>query len=157
VKAAPLADVGVLLATSVDPARFPACVRAGIGAADSPARSWQEARIALRFTTARDPVVQYRGLGALAMLAQVPPDAARENADVAAIAALAASPEDLETLDAYCITGSQRQAADLLHLHHSSVARRLDQIGKTLGIELTEPTGLVRARLALTAWRLLDD
>jgi hypothetical protein len=35
--------------------------------------------------------------------------------------------------------------------------RRLEQIGKTLGIELTEPTGLVRARVALTAQRLLDD
>ena len=51
----------------------------------------------------------------------------------------------------------RRRAADLLHLHHSSVARRLDQLGKTLGIELTEPTGLTRARLALTAWRLLND
>jgi DNA-binding PucR family transcriptional regulator len=91
------------------------------------------------------------------MLAHVPAEAARNNVDVAAIAGLAASPEDLETLDAYCATGSQRQAAELLHLHHSSVARRLDQIGKTLGIELTEPTGLVRVRLALTAWRLLDD
>jgi hypothetical protein len=157
VKAAPLADVGVLLATTVDPARFPAGVRAGIGAAGSPDRSWQEARTALRFTTPREPVVHYDGLGALAMLAQVPPDAARDNVDVAAIAGLAAGPDDLETLDAYCVTGSQRQAADLLHLHHSSVARRLDQIGKTLGIELTEPTGLVRARLALTAWRLLND
>jgi hypothetical protein len=157
VKAAPLADVGVLIATTVDPARFPAGVRAGIGAADSLDRSWREARTALRFTTPREPVVHYDRLGALAMLAQVPPDAARENADVAAIAGLAASPEDLETLDAYCATGSQRQAADLLHLHHSSVARRLEQIGKMLGIELTEPTGLVRARLAITVWRLLDD
>ncbi|WP_238413008.1 helix-turn-helix domain-containing protein [Saccharothrix deserti] len=66
-------------------------------------------------------------------------------------------PEDLDTLDAYCATGSLRRAADLLHLRHSSVARRLEQLGKTLGIELTEPTGLIRARLALTAWRLLDD
>jgi len=52
---------------------------------------------------------------------------------------------------------SLRRAADLLHLHHSSVARRLDQIGKALEIELGEPTGLMRARLALTAWRLLDQ
>ncbi|MDF5758884.1 hypothetical protein [Spongiactinospora sp. TRM90649] len=37
------------------------------------------------------------------------------------------------------------------------MARRLDQIGTALGIELTEPTGLVRARVALTAWRLLGD
>jgi DNA-binding PucR family transcriptional regulator len=45
----------------------------------------------------------------------------------------------------------------LLHLHHSSIARRLEQLAKTLEIELTEPTGLTRAKVALTAWRLLDD
>jgi len=73
------------------------------------------------------------------------------------VARLAGSPEDLETLEAYCATGSLRRAADLLHLHHSSVARRLEQIGKTLGVELTEPAGGTRARLALTAWRLLGD
>jgi hypothetical protein len=157
VKAAPLTDVGVILATTVDPARFPAGVRAGIGAAESPDRSWREARTALRFTTPRQPVVHHDDLGAIALLAQVPQDAARDNADVAAIARMAGNPEDLETLDAYCETGSLRRAADLLHLHHSSVARRLEQIGKTLGIELTEPTGLIRARLALTAWRLLND
>jgi len=44
-----------------------------------------------------------------------------------------------------------------LHLHHSSVARRLEQLGRTLGTELTEPTGLMRARLALTAWRLFNE
>jgi hypothetical protein len=157
VKAAPVADVGVLLATTTDSARFPAGVRAGIGAAETPDRSWREARTALRFTTARQPVVHYDDLGALALLAQVPPDAARDNADVAAIARVAGNPEDLATLDAYCATGSHRRAADLLHLHHSSVARRLDLLGKTLGIDLTEPTGLTRARLALTAWRLLDS
>ena len=157
VKAAPLADVGVLLATTLDPARFPSGVRAGIAAAERPDRSWRQARTALRFTTARQPVVHYDDLGALALLAQVPQDAARDNPDVAAIARMAGNPEDLETLDAYCHTGSLRRAAEGLHLHHSSVARRLDQLGKTLGIDLTEPTGLTRARLALTAWRLLND
>jgi hypothetical protein len=157
VKAAPLADVGVILATAMDPARFPAGVRAGIGAAEGPDRSWREARTALRFTTSRQPVVHYTSLGALALLAQVPQDAARDNADVAAFARMAGNPEDLDTLDAYCATGSLRRAADLLHLHHSSVARRLEQLGQILGIELTEPTGLIRARLALTAWRLLND
>jgi PucR C-terminal helix-turn-helix domain len=157
VKAAPLADVGVLLATTLDPARFPAGVRAGIGAAESPDRSWRQARTALRFTTLRQPVVHYTDLGALALLAQVAQGATRDNADVAAIARMAGNPEDLETLDAYCDSGSLRRAADLLHLHHSSVARRLEQLGKTLGIDLTEPTGLLRAKLALTAWRLLND
>ncbi|HEX5114268.1 MAG TPA: helix-turn-helix domain-containing protein [Pseudonocardiaceae bacterium] len=156
VKAAPLAGVGVLLATTVDAARLPAGVRVGIGAADRPDRSWRQARTALRFTTARRPVVHHDDLGALALLAQIPPDAARDNADVAAIARLAGNPDDLETLDAYCAAGSVRRAADQLHLHHSSVARRLDQIGKALGIELTEPAGPIRAALALTTWRLLD-
>ncbi|MFD9367269.1 helix-turn-helix domain-containing protein [Streptomyces sp. NPDC060020] len=76
---------------------------------------------------------------------------------MAAVARVAAHPEDLATLDAYCATGSLRRAADLLHLHHSSVARRIDQIGKALGLDLTDPTALLRATLALTTWRLLDD
>jgi DNA-binding transcriptional LysR family regulator len=41
---------------------------------------------------------------------------------VTAIAGVAGNPEDLEALDAYCATGSLRRAADLLRLHHSSVA-----------------------------------
>src|SRR5215467_12556028 len=154
VKAAPVADVGVILATTVDTARFPAGVRAGLGAAETPHRSWREARTALRFTTPRQPVVHYDDLGALALLAQVPQDAARDNADVAAIGRVAGDPDDLRTLDAYCATGSLRRAADLLHLHHSSVARRLEQVSKTLNIELTEPAGLMRAWLALASWRL---
>ncbi|MEU6665023.1 helix-turn-helix domain-containing protein [Streptomyces sp. NPDC046727] len=155
VKAAPLADVGVVLAGRIDPARLPADVRVGIGAAGSPDRSWRQARTALRFTGPREPVVHHADLGALALLAEVPADTARDNADVAAIARIAGNPEDLETLDAYCGTGSLRRAADLLHLHHSSVARRVEQLGRALGFDLTEPTGLTRARLALTAWRLL--
>ncbi|GAB2595893.1 helix-turn-helix domain-containing protein [Streptomyces capparidis] len=157
VKAAPLGEVGVILATTLTPTRFPTGAQAGIGSAQSPDRSWRQARTALRFTTPHRPVIAYDDLGALALLADTPPAAARDNADVAAIARIAGNPEDLHTLDAYCATGSRRRAADLLHLHHSSVARRLDQIGKALGIDLTEPTGLVRATLALTAWRLLDD
>ncbi|MFD7462093.1 MULTISPECIES: PucR family transcriptional regulator [unclassified Streptomyces] len=157
VKAAPLSDVGVILATTMDPARFPADVRAGIGAAGRPDLSWRQARTALRFTTPREPVVRHSDLGALALLAEIPGSTARDNADVAAIGRIAGSPEDMETLETYCATGSLRRAADLLHLHHSSVARRLEQIAKALDIELTVPGGLLRARLALTAWRLLDD
>ena len=157
VKAAQLADVGVILATTIDPTRFPAGVSAGIGAPQSPDRSWREARTALRFTGPREPVIRYDDLGALALLTEIPRDATRDNPDVAGIGRVAGNPDDLETLDVYCATGSLRRAADLLHLHHSSVARRLEQIGKILGIELTEPTGLTRAKLALTAWRLLDD
>ncbi|MGK5732952.1 helix-turn-helix domain-containing protein [Streptomyces sp. URMC 124] len=69
-------------------------------------------------------------MDAPALLAEVPRNAVRDNPDVAAIARIARNPEDLETVDAYCTTGSLRRAAELLHLHHSSVARRLDQIAK---------------------------
>lgn len=77
-------EVDVLSATTVDGTRVPAGVRAGVGAATSPDRSWQEARTALRFTTPRRPVV-HAELGAPALPARVPEDAARANADVAAI------------------------------------------------------------------------
>jgi hypothetical protein len=157
VKAASVGDVGVILASTVDAARLPAGVRAGIGAAQSPDRCWREARTALRFATARQPVVTFDGLGALALLAQVPHDAVRDNADVTAIARLAGNPDNLDALDVYCATGSVRRAGDLLGLHHSSVARRLEQLSQALEIELTEPTGLTRARLALAAWRLLHN
>ncbi len=77
---------------------FPDGVRAGIGTVGCPARSWVEAQTALRFTTPRTPVVSYSDLGALALLAQVPPDVLRANADGAAVAGL--SSDDLEALDA---------------------------------------------------------
>ncbi|MEV5355525.1 helix-turn-helix domain-containing protein [Streptomyces sp. NPDC093516] len=156
VKAAPLGDVGVVLAASVDRAALPDGVRAGIGTAESPEESWRQARTALRFTTARRPVVSHADLGALALLAELPEDTVRANADVSALARLADAPEDLRTLEAYCATGSLRRAADRLHLHHSSVARRLEVIGRALGFDLTEPAGALRAGLALTAWHLLD-
>ncbi|MEV6209114.1 helix-turn-helix domain-containing protein [Kitasatospora sp. NPDC051914] len=158
VKAALLGGVGVLLAADLDGARWPADMRAGLGADPRPELAWGEARTALRFTTAREPVVRYADLGALALLAAVPAEAARRNPDVAALTRLAATtPEDLETLDAYCATGSHRAAAELLHLHHSSVARRLDRIARSLGLDLTTPAGVARATTALTVHRLLDD
>ncbi|MFG2123528.1 helix-turn-helix domain-containing protein [Streptomyces sp. NPDC048710] len=68
-----------------------------------------------------------------------------------------ASPATRKTLDAYCATGSLRRAADLLHLHHGSVARRPEEIVRTLGVQLAEPTALFRDRPALIAWRLFED
>ncbi|WP_061293412.1 helix-turn-helix domain-containing protein [Herbidospora cretacea] len=155
VKAAPLAEVGVLLATTVEVARFPSGVRAGIGAARSPGRAWREARVALRFTGPAEPVIGYGDLGALALLAEIPPEAARGSADVAALDRVAGSPQDLRTLEAYCATGSLRRAADLLHLHHSSVARRVAHLGGVLGLDLGEPQARTRITIALTLRRLL--
>ncbi|MFF8598754.1 helix-turn-helix domain-containing protein [Streptomyces sp. NPDC015232] len=162
VLAGPGGGTGVLLATAVDRSAFPEGVRAGLADSAGPEpldATWRRARTALRFASAREPVVVHVELGALALLAEVPAAAARANPDVTALSRFAAgaSPEDLETLDAYCATGSLRRAADLLHLHHSSVSRRLDHLSRTLALDLTTPTGLTRARLALTTWRLLED
>jgi PucR-like helix-turn-helix protein len=143
VKAATLTDVGVLLATTIDSTAFPPGAEAGLG------RDWREARTALRFATPRQPVIVFDDLGALALLASLPLSAILTNPDISAIGRLAA--DDLETLEIYCETGSLRRAADRLHRHHSSVARRLDQIGKALGFDLADP---FRARLAVTARRL---
>jgi hypothetical protein len=130
---------------------------AGIDAAGSPAPAWRQARTALRFTTPRGPVVAYDDLSALALLAELPQDALHANVDVPAIAQLATEFVDLDTMDAHCATGSLRRAAHLLHLHHNSVARGLEHLGKALGIDLTLPIGLMRAGLALTARWLLKD
>lgn len=100
--ATPEAPRQVRPAARISPDRLPAGVRAGIGSAESPDRSWREARTALRFATPCEPVVHYADLGALALLAEVPRGALRENPDVAAPARVAGNPEDLDTLDAYC-------------------------------------------------------
>src|SRR5262249_31018411 len=147
VKAAALAGVGVILATTIDPARFPAGTRARVGDAPSLDRAWREARAALRFTSPHEPVIHHADLRRLALLTDLPPELLSRSPDVVAIERVAGNPHDLETLDVYCATGSLRRAADLLHLHHSSVGRRLDQIGKTLGLNLADPTTLTRVRL----------
>ncbi|GAA3942905.1 helix-turn-helix domain-containing protein [Streptomyces gulbargensis] len=157
VKAAALdtdTPLGVLLATTLDPTRFPTGTRAGLATAHDPTLAWHHARTALRFTTPHQPVIHHTDLGALALLADIPATTARANPDVAALTHLATCPDDLATLDAYCATASVRRAADRLHLHHSTVARRLDHLTRTLPFDPTTPTGLTRARLALTLWRL---
>ncbi|MFD4369270.1 helix-turn-helix domain-containing protein [Rhodococcus sp. NPDC058521] len=156
-KASSVAGVGVVLVSALRADSFPAGVCAGIGAADGIDCAWAQARTALRFTSTREPVVRYEDLGAVALLAHVPSEVVGANADVTAMAGLVGRREDLETLDAYCATGSLRRSAEILHLHHSSVARRVEQLGRSLGFDLTDPAGLVRAQLGLAAWRMLES
>lgn len=84
--------------------------------ADGADRSWRQARTALRFTAPHRPVVHHRNPATTALLGTHRRKRCGENADVAAIDRLAAEPDDLPTLDAYCATGSRRRAAELLHL-----------------------------------------
>lgn len=145
-------------------------IRVGIGGsvqATAAERSWQQALLALRFaplpeahTVAGDPgefVVDHDELGVLSLLAGIPNDQMVNDPDVGALNALGQSEGgllDIATLEAYCRTGSLRQAAQVLHLHHSSVAARLARIEDTLGWHLDDPSLRFRAQFALWVRRL---
>ncbi len=139
-------------------------LRVGVGAPVQPllARSsWLQAQLALRFAVpgvAQDAVIEHAALGALTLLADLPPARLRAEPDVAALLALAETESgalDVDTLEAFCRTGSLRQAALALHLHHSSVAARLAHVEDALGWRLDEPQSRFRARMALLARRLV--
>lgn len=176
-RTAALGDVGLVLvpgpAVAVDdvlaaigrergPA--PSGVRVGVGPTVTPLRaheSWTAARLALRFTGPPEPagapaVVRHDALGVLALLAHVPAAHVAADGDVAAVARLAdtpGSPSDLAVLAALCGSGSLREAAAGLHLHHSTVAHRVRRIERALGYGLDTPDGRTRARVALLLHR----
>ncbi|RKN39025.1 PucR family transcriptional regulator [Streptomyces hoynatensis] len=138
-------------------------VRFGIGgavAAAQAAASWAQAKTALRFAAGggfEEEVVDYETLGPLALLAEVPAARLRAEPGVRALAELATQDGgdlSIAALAAFCRTGSLRQAAVALHLHHSSVAARLAGAETALGWRLREPEDRLRAQLALHAWRL---
>ncbi|MFI6349977.1 PucR family transcriptional regulator [Streptomyces sp. NPDC050560] len=137
--------------------------RFGIGgsvAAELAPLSWAQARTALRFAAGggpEDEVVDHDALGPLALLADLPAARLRAEPGVRALAELAGrdgAELSVAALAAFCRHGSLRRAAAALHLHHSSVAARLAQVESALGWRLGDPGGLLRAQLALYAWRL---
>jgi hypothetical protein len=141
---------------------------AGLGGEAAPLearRSWRQAQLAMRFAlpagtrgaASGDVLVEYDALGSLALLAEVPAERLRAEPDVAALDALAATRTgalDVATLEVFCRTGSLRQAAAALHLHHSSVAARLAHVEQAMGWRMDSPDGQFRARLTLLARRL---
>ena len=148
--------------TSSPTAGRAAVAAAALGGAAPPLearRSWLQARLALRFAApgAAEAFVDHDALGTLALLAEVPAQRLRTDPDVLALDALAATragAQDVAALDAFCRTGSLRQAAAELHLHHSSVAARLARVEQAVGWGLDNPGDRFRARLALVARRL---
>lgn len=147
---------------TVHEASFESQLRAGVGAMRPVAEahlSWAEARTALRFAgaTRLDVVAVYERLGSLRLLAQIPIQTLRADLDVQAIAAMRlgpAGPEDLAVLQAFCRTGSLRQASTELHLHHSTVASHLARIGVKACWDLSTPTGRLAALSAVYAEHL---
>ena len=147
-------------------------LRVGVGSSVesmSAEKSWKEALLALRFALppgvggyAGDPgdaIVEYDVLGVLALLADVPAGGLLSQPDVVALNALGSTESgalDISALEAFCRTGSLRQAAQQLYLHHSTVAARLARIEETMGWHLDDPVDRFRAQFTLWARRLAN-
>jgi DNA-binding PucR family transcriptional regulator len=136
------------------------------------AEAWHEARIALRFalpsTHERGPyrqteaiLIDASSLGGYAILAEhLSAEALAGVADVQRIDLLYrenGGAEMLNTLLAVAATDSLRRAARIVHLHHNSVAHRVERAEKVLGFRCTEPYGRTRLLLILTLHRLLES
>lgn len=161
-KAAVLGTVGAVVASEVVASGIAAGGRVGVGDSFAPfgavdaSRSWAQARLALRFTgLGGERVIWHETLGSRALLGSVPAEALAANPDVRALRVLPS--EDLATFEAFCSTGSLRQAAARLHLHHSSIGNRMKRIEIALGIKLDSPETLLRAQMALLAVHLLSN
>ncbi|MDT0341498.1 helix-turn-helix domain-containing protein [Streptomyces litchfieldiae] len=172
VRVAEIESVGVVLLQTPDGGASPvAAVRAvarggqrvGIGGGTAASRaweSWQQARVAVRFAAAglpADAVVCHDELGSVALLAELPAARLRELPDIRALTRLAdgeGGASAVAVLAAFCRTGSLRQAAAELHLHHSSVAARLTRVEAALGLRLRDPRDRFRAQFAVYALRL---
>lgn len=160
------ADDTPLLASSIDDARTAVGAgRAGIGPivpARAAATSWRQARSARRLTaegTQQDPgdrVVLAEETGTLLVLAtSIRPDETPP-ADVVALEdAAAATAWMLETLHAISTTNSVRDAASVLHLHHSTVQERAARADRVLGWKVLSQRGKQRTQLALVMRRIL--
>lgn len=122
--------------------------------------SWAQACTALRFAVAgspREAVADHDALGPVALLADIPAERLAALPEARRLDALAAQPNGdltIAALAAFCRTGSLRQAAAELHLHHSSVAARLAHVEAALGWRLRDPEHRLHAQLALYARRL---
>lgn len=152
------------------PVGLRASYSAPVSAADLP-EAWRHARLALRFArpSPRDSGVYVRdeavlndssNTGGYLLLAEVltvaqisqVPDVRRLNHLVREQGA-----EMLVCLEAVAATDSLRKAAALLHLHHNSVASRVERAERYLGFGLMEPYGRTRLFMALVLRRLLES
>ena len=136
-----------------------ACVGEAV-AVNQCATAWVAARRGVRFSALGGrwaPWQHWANIGALSVLADVPVEAARTHPDVQAISGLAerrGGESDIQLLEAVCTSVSVREAASFLHLHHSSLAYRLDNIASSLGYDIRTAEGRYRGRTALLLWQL---
>lgn len=122
---------------------------------------WRIAKLAAQIRGLHDEghqVVDSSSLGATAALGTIPTEEIVELSDVQCIRALSErEPQDLEILQRYCEGESLRAIAAAMHLHHSTVDYRLQRVGRSLSIDLSDGRGRFRALLALTLFLLLEN
>jgi hypothetical protein len=138
-------------------------IQIGIGQSVPAARaydSWSNARLALRFAPAlikNKTIVNYEDLGSFAVLATIPSEFALMNPDVKALKKLSEieqGDQDINILLSVTWSGSARQAATELFMHHSSITNRLKHIEGALNLSIQEPVGRLRAQMAAILFRL---
>lgn len=106
-------------------------------------------------------VADFSDLGVLHWLYHLPDEVLEGNAYLDSIRALARhdrehSSELLTTLERYLEHGGRQSlAASDLNIHRNTLAYRLDQVEKILGLSTRDPEHLVQLRLAILAHRLL--
>lgn len=101
-------------------------------------------------------IVAFEDLGALASIAEaLTPQAAAASAEVVALENLRTQRPWVPATFYYLSTGlSLRQAAQALHVHHSTLQDRIDWLEDLLGYSPRSLDGRVRAAAAWAVWRI---
>ncbi|MBA8804967.1 hypothetical protein FB382_003258 [Nocardioides ginsengisegetis] len=142
---------------------FAAGVRAGTARADALPDlplGVGRALVALRVTDRVDgpgaSIVLHHHLSALASIAErFTPEQAAAVEDVRRIEALLPGhPWVVDIVQAVLDRSSLRQAASVLHVHHSTLQERLAWLANHIGYALTHPGGRQRAAVAVLLWRV---
>jgi PucR C-terminal helix-turn-helix domain len=142
----------------------PPTTRVGLGQAGPPAdlpHSWRSALAALRLTSAGtdgDPgprFLCYDDLGPVALLSETIPAAAARIEDVVRLDRIGQQlPWALATLEALAEHQSQRRAAAVLYIHHSTMQERVGLLERSLGYSLGSIASRNRLYLTLVLRRL---
>jgi hypothetical protein len=103
------------------------------------------------------PITQFRELGVLHLLAEIPTDDLASYRDVVKLAELdgiGGHVSDLDLLERYLGTMSLRHTAQHVLLHHTTVQHRLKRIETQLGIELGDSPTRLRTQIAILLYRI---
>ncbi|AMU22352.1 Sugar diacid utilization regulator [Mycobacteroides abscessus subsp. bolletii] len=134
-------------------------IGSSVAVVDAPV-SWSQAQRALRFASSTGfgrRAIAYERLSLLEVLADIPAQRVREIGDVVRInqiASTTAGAVEVDTLEALCQYGTLRRTATELHLHHSTVAARIQHVEQLMGWNLDDPIDRFLATFALMLRRV---